>query len=165
MNDTTLPRSPALKKKAGFLSKILIGFGLIALALAVCVWAGVFYIGVKLPNQRVVMQTPVCSADGVLDKVYGYLTEITENEDGSKTKATEAIDYITALPNYHLDPTCAEVLVRFYYINRDFNNVTRQIDQLDRLEKQGQYPSNRFDGLTSINSKMNDSGNITGRTE
>lgn len=149
------------KKKLGspFVSVMLV---VLLAGVTISVVLGVVYIGTKSPSQKVVIQASVCSTEGVVMKLNSNLSDITNNGDQSKAK--EAIDYIKKQSNYSADPTCVEALARFYYINRDSVNFASQINELEKLADSGKYPSNRFDGVTSIASKSVDFESLTGRS-
>ncbi len=123
--------------------------------------SGFIYIGTKKPSQAIVIQTPICSSDASIDKLNTYLDDVT-NGDQSKTK--KAIEYIKNQSDYSSDPTCVEALARFYYIDRDIQGLNGQIDKLESLAKQGKYPSNRFDGLSSIYTNSINFENLTGES-
>jgi hypothetical protein len=163
MNDTADLKVLTAKRRKMSLSAIaFMTIGLIVVILVTLVLLGVIYVGVKQPGQRLVTQTAVCSTDDVVKKLNGYLTDVAN--DGDRTKAKQAIDYVTSLSSYKSDPTCAEALARFYFMNRDSDNFGRQVDELENFAKQGQYPSNQFDSLTSLNSKAIDYESLTGRS-
>lgn len=141
---------------------ILIGSAVLVIGLAIglSMVFGVFYAGVKTPAQRVVVQTSICEKDAVIKKLNGSLADVADT--GDRTKAKEAIAYVKAQAGYETDPTCVEALARFYYFSRDPENLSKQIDSLEKFAKSGAYPSGSFDGLTSLQSKNIDYENLTG---
>ncbi len=109
---------------------------------------GYLYAGIKSPNQKVVVMSNICNNDSDIEKLNGYLSEQTNSSNTDKSK--EAIDYIKSKNNYSSDPTCVEALYKFSYIGRDFAALENYVKQLEDFANKGQYPSNRFDGTSSI---------------
>jgi hypothetical protein len=164
MGEERAANQPAAGKHGQEKKKRIILIGsvvlVIGLAIGLSMAFGVFYAGVKTPAQRVVVQTSICEKDTVVKKLNGSLTEIADT--GDRTKAKEAIAYVKTQAKYDTDPTCIEALARFYYFSRDPENLSKQIDSLEKFAKNGAYPSSSFDGLTSLQSKNIDYENLTG---
>lgn len=152
-------------KKDKFEGKKVIQIAFIVLAviivgMALSLVSGLVYVGLKKPSQVVVVQTPICSSDSSIKKLNGYLEDVT---NGDQSKTGEAIQYIKSQSNYSSDPTCVEALARFYFVDRDIRGLDEQIDRLEELADKGLYPSNRFDGLTSITNNAVNYENLAGR--
>lgn len=145
------------RKKTKHIVMIAIPFIFLS-ALFVSFFLGFLYVGIKNPNQSVVIYRSVCSKDANIDKINNYLSEIT---NGDLTKTKEAIKYIKSQADYSSDPTCVEALAKFYFIDRDIRNLETQISEMKSLAGRGLYPSNYFDGLSSI---KNDTINYNGLT-
>lgn len=157
VNQTVVNKQTTRKKK--FVPAILV---VLVIGLIASLVLGFLYMGIKKPNQRVVVQASVCTGDSVIKKLNEYLSDITNN--GDQDKAKQAIDYVTSQQDYASDPTCVEALSLFYYVNRDFKDFAGQIDKLEGFADKGQYPSPQFDGLRSTASKVADYESLTGRT-
>lgn len=148
-------------KKKTFQFAIIILLIILAVGIIFSLITGLLYVGVKKPEQRVIVQTLVCDNSESIKKLNTYLDDVT-NGDQSKTK--EAIEFIKNQSDYDSDPTCVEALARFYYIDRNIQDLSNQIDKLESLAKEGLYPSNHFDGLSSIYTNSINFENLTGES-
>ncbi len=146
------------KKKTSSIVIIII-LALLIVGIAYSLLTGLLYVGIKKADQRVVVQTFVCNADQPIKKLNNYLLDIA---NGKPEQATEAIKYIKSLSNYNSDPTCVEALARFHSINKDIQGLDDQINRLEQFADDGLYPSNRFNGLSSIGTNIANFEGLTG---
>lgn len=148
MSDETSSKAFLAKKSASPLFVILITVAAFAFVLALLWVLGIMHIGVKQPNQKVVLQTSVCGEKSVAEKINKYLIPDLSSEEG--TKYPEAISYIKSQSSYQDDPTCTQALAYLYFVTRDVNNTKAQVAALKVQSDKGLFPSNKLNLAWSL---------------
>lgn len=134
------------KKSPNPVFVIVITVAALTLILGLLWVLGFMHIGIKQPNQRVVVHASICGEKSVADKINKYLMPDSEGV----TKYPEAINYIKSQGGYQEDPTCVQALAYFYFVTNDAKNTKTQVTILKEQSDKGVFPSNKLNLAWSL---------------
>lgn len=131
------------------MNKIKVSVGLataVVVALAILYFTGYLYVGVKSPEQRVVVQGSVCDAN--LINKYNAATKIFDQED-SKAAFKAVANDIEKARGYAGDPSCNFMLASTYVRLNDSAKANSAISAYKKLVDRGALPDVRVNELKS----------------